>query len=169
MKSKGLFRLRLAKEDFKFSSAHFTLFGAEKAERLHGHNYQMAVLLEGRRLDEEGLIADFDQTKGAIRSLCAWLDSRTLLPLASPHLTIRTTGEQVEVDYGDRSYSFPQQDVILLPMVNTSIELLAEMLWEKLVGELKGTLVQVLTVEVGETAGQTCQYRAALPDQPATQ
>ena len=45
--------LRLAKEDFKFSAAHFTLFGPDEAELLHGHNYQVEVEMVGYALDED--------------------------------------------------------------------------------------------------------------------
>ena len=37
------FSIRLAKEDFKFSVAHFTIFGPGHAEPLHGHNYNVAA------------------------------------------------------------------------------------------------------------------------------
>ena len=39
----GRFTVRLAKQDFKFSAAHFTLFPDGTAELLHGHNFQVAV------------------------------------------------------------------------------------------------------------------------------
>ena len=48
------FRIVLAKEDFKFSAAHFTLFPGGRAELLHGHNYRVRVELAGSELDEEG-------------------------------------------------------------------------------------------------------------------
>ena len=50
--------LALAKEDFKFSVAHFTLFGPERAETLHGHNYRVAIELTGPALDAAGLLVD---------------------------------------------------------------------------------------------------------------
>ena len=52
--------------------------------------------------------------------------------------------------------------VVVLPLVNTSIELLAEMLWHELAPALAGSAVEVLSVAVAETAGQACAYRASL-------
>ena len=35
--------IRLAKENMKFSAAHFTIFSASERERLHGHNFRVEV------------------------------------------------------------------------------------------------------------------------------
>ena len=80
------YRLVLAKEDFKFSVAHFTLFSGTRAELLHGHNYQVSLELTGREVDEWGLLADVEGVKQAVRGLCRRLDSHTLLPERSPAL-----------------------------------------------------------------------------------
>lgn len=164
---RGVFTLQLEKEDFKFSCAHFTLFGPESAELLHGHNYHLRVELEGRRLDACGLLADIAAFKAVIRDLCRRLDSRTLVPERSPLLEVGRDGEAVTVGFRDRRYALPARDVVILPLANTSIELLAEMLWRELAPALTGSAVEVLTVAVAETAGQACAYRAALVDTTA--
>jgi 6-pyruvoyl-tetrahydropterin synthase len=43
------FEVFVGKEDFKFSSAHFVAFDGFR-ERLHGHNYQVAVRLKGQQV-----------------------------------------------------------------------------------------------------------------------
>jgi len=154
--------LVLAKEDFKFSSAHFTLFGPEEAELLHGHNYSVRVELEGSVLDDEGLLVSFDKVKGAIRRLCAELDDQTLVPAESPHLEIREEGESVEIRFNGRRYVLPAEDVTLLPLANTSIELFAWMIWRQLAGEIANQPVEAMAVEVAETSGQSCIYRGRL-------
>ncbi len=40
------FATRVEKEHLKFSAAHFLIFANGSAERLHGHNYRVAVELE---------------------------------------------------------------------------------------------------------------------------
>lgn len=154
------YRVLLAKEDFKFSAAHFTLFPEGKAELLHGHNYQVAVELEGEELDSYGLLCDFVRVKRAIRRLCEELDTRTLVPAHSAELTIGEEGDGVTVAYRDRRYVFPARDVLVLPLINTSIELLARWLWQQLVPAVEGSPVTLLSVSVAETAGQSCWYRA---------
>ena len=39
------YAIRVEKENLKFSSAHFLIFEDGTAERLHGHNYRVAVEL----------------------------------------------------------------------------------------------------------------------------
>lgn len=157
------FTLILAKEDFKFSCAHFTLFGADDAELLHGHNYQVGVEVQGRALDEEGLLVQFPAIKVQIRRICSELDSFTLIPATSPHLLIETSGTGVQIRYGDRTYLLPEKDVKLLPVVNTSIEVMARMIWKDLAASVDLPRVERLGISVSETAGQTCWYRARPP------
>jgi 6-pyruvoyltetrahydropterin/6-carboxytetrahydropterin synthase len=152
------YRVVLAKEDFKFSAAHFTLWSGGGAELLHGHNYQVQLELSGTTLDDAGLLVDIERCKRLLRALCARLDSRTLLPAASERLVCARRGDTVEARLGDRCYVFPAADTLLLPLANTSIELLARMLWHDLAAELRGSRVEVLAVAVEEAAGQRCWY-----------
>jgi 6-pyruvoyltetrahydropterin/6-carboxytetrahydropterin synthase len=156
------YRVVLAKEDFKFSAAHFTLFGDGRAELLHGHNYRVRVELAGGDLDGEGLLVDIESFKRALRALCAGLDSRTLIPGESARLQWAREGDAVAVRFGERDYRFPAADTLVLPLANTSIELLARMLWRGLAPHLAGTRVEALAVSVEETAGQECWYEEAL-------
>lgn len=162
MKDDGRFTLELAKEDFKFSSAHFTVFAADDAELLHGHNYQVRVELTGRRLDEEGMLASFVVVKKAIRAICERLDSRTLIPTGNRHLEIAEDGDGVTVRFGERRYRVPLSDVEVLPIENTSIELMARMFWHELLPVLEGTYVESFGVHVAETKGQGCWYHAPI-------
>ena len=161
------FRMVLAKEDFKFSAAHFTLFGDGRAELLHGHNYRVRAELGGEELDGDGLLVDIERFKRELRALCARLDSRTLIPTMSPRLEWTREGDSIEVRFGARTYRLPVEDTLLLPLANTSIELLAKMLWEGLAAELRGTRVDFLAVSVEESAGQRCVYEASLLTLPA--
>lgn len=161
------FTIALSKEDFKFSAAHFTLFAGGGAELLHGHNYRVEVEMSGGGLGEEGLLLDIEAFKKVLRQRCARLDSVTLLPVESPRLHWQLGGDGVEVRCGERVYRFPAGDVLFLPLINTSIELLARMLWDELAPHLAGSPVDTLAVSVEESAGQRCWYTAKLPAPPA--
>jgi 6-pyruvoyltetrahydropterin/6-carboxytetrahydropterin synthase len=158
----GRFSVRLAKQDFKFSAAHFTLFPDGSAELLHGHNFQVAVTLTGDRLDEEGLLIDFAAVKRAVRAACARLDGKTLVPGRTPRVRLQRRGEGLEIDSDSGRYLLPARDVAVLPLENTSIELLARLLWEEIAPALAGSEVQELAVAVAETSGQSCRYTAPL-------
>lgn len=152
------FRIVLAKEDFKFSAAHFTLFPGGRAELLHGHNYRVRVELSGSELDEEGLLVDLDSFKKKLRGICAGLDSRTLLPGESTRLDWSRRDGAIEVRCGERSYRFPSDDTLVLPIANTSMELLARMIWHDLAGSLDGSRVNLMAVSVEESSGQRCWF-----------
>lgn len=159
---RGTYTLSLAKEDFKFSCAHFTVFGPDEAELLHGHNYKVALELIGRHLDEEGLLASIVEVKAAIRLACRRLDTKTLIPALSRHLDISERQGSIEVRYRERFYVLPDQDVLLLPIANTSIELFARMFWQELVSAVDLSKLDSLGVAVAETDGQSCIFRAPL-------
>lgn len=153
------YRMVLAKEDFKFASAHFTLFADGRAELLHGHNYRVRAELSGSSLDEAGLLVDIETFKAALRELCRRLDSRMLVPAESPRVRWQRGDGSVEVRLDeDRRYRFPEDDVLVLPLPNTSIELLARMFWRELSPHLAGSRVDLLAVSVEETSGQSCWY-----------
>lgn len=166
------FRIVLAKEDFKFSAAHFTLFAGGRAELLHGHNYRVQVELAGHELDEEGLLVDLESFKKLLRGVCAGLDSRTLLPGESARLDWRRDGDAIEVQCGERRYRFPSADTLVLPLANTSMELLARMIWGDLAAGLRreqgegetqsAGAVDFLAVSVEESSGQRCWYEDRL-------
>lgn len=160
MDSGATFTIRLAKEDFKFSAAHFTLFPDGTAELLHGHDYRVRVAIRGERVDEHGLLTDLAGFKERIRAICAELDEHTLIPEKSSLLELRATGEQIDVYLGERHYQLPRTDVSLLPLSNITIELLARLVWERLVGPLTRSRVDWLEIEVEETDGQGCTYAA---------
>jgi len=162
MTDRPRYRLALAKEDFKFSSAHFTLWNDSRAELLHGHNYRVRLELSGSELDAWGLLADIEGVKEAVRALCRRLDSRTLVPAENGSLSWTREGGMVEIRFADRSYRFPEEDVLFLPLANTSIELLAHLFWRELAPPLAGTRIESLAVSVEETAGQRCVYEAPL-------
>jgi len=152
--------LRLAKEDFAFAAAHFTLFPDRSAERLHGHNYRVRVELSGAELDGDGLLVAVAPLKAEIRALCAALDERILIPEKSRRLSVRREGDSLCVALGERAYRFPADEVALLPLPNVTIEALARHLWEALAPSLARTAVARLRVEVEETAGQSAAWDA---------
>jgi len=156
------FTLRLAKQDFKFSVAHFTIFGGDRAEPLHGHNYRLALELEGAAAGEYGLLADCDEWKRAARAVCAALDDKVLIAAASPHVRCSERGDELVVGFAGRTYCFPESETLRLPLANVSMELLARWAWERLAREAPRGAVERLTVEIEETPGQLCRYAAPL-------
>lgn len=157
----GSYRAVLAKEDFKFSAAHFTVFSAERAEPLHGHNYRVSVEVTGSQLDPLGFLVSFAVLKALVRGQCESLDERVLVPARNPYLLCREEDGAMLVELADRSYRFPAGEVRLLELENITVELLARYLFAQLAPQLADR-VESLQVGVEETPGQTCHYTAPL-------
>jgi 6-pyruvoyltetrahydropterin/6-carboxytetrahydropterin synthase len=84
-------------------------------------------------------------------------------------LTYREDGDRVAVDYfGQPTYVFPRRDCALIPIPNSTAEMLAQYLGTLLRQELGSrgyTHLTSLEVEVEENYGQSATYREALaPD-----
>ncbi len=160
----GTFSLRLGKEDFKFSAAHFTVFGDGEAEPLHGHNYRITVELSGSELDDLDFLVPAATAKREIRAQCAVLDEKVLLPADCPQLELAGDGEAVTVVFASRRYEFPSSEVVLLPVANVTVEALARLLWLRLRNQWTHLRdrVEVVAVTVSETQGQSASYRCSL-------
>ena len=157
--------IEIEKEYLKFSAAHFLIFPDGSAERLHGHNYRVYTEIDAA-LTEFGLVIDFIMVKPIIRELCDQLDEHWLLPGEHPELEASERDDGiVEVRYRDRYYAAPKEDVIVLPINNTSAENFATWFGRTLVARLEerfpGVRVEGLRVAVEETAGQRGVYHFA--------
>lgn len=159
------FQVNLSKERFKFSSTHFTIFGDQEAEGLHGHNYRVSVDLDFTHLGEStGLTAEFSHIKRKIDKICESLDEKVLLPSDSPFLSLGETDSNIEVKFSGKFYSFPKDDCEVLEVVNISSECLAKYFHEKLEEELQTIGLESFSVTIEETDGQSVTYLTPLEE-----
>ena len=157
------FSVRVAKENLKFSSAHFIAYPGFR-EPLHGHNYQVGVQVEGQ-LASTGYVIDFGLIKRLTKEIVDRLDERTIIPAASDCLTIVGPADgKVTVRYERDEFVLPASDVCLLPIVHSSAEELVRYIWNELAGALRarGALAAVtgMEVSVAEGPGQSAVYRS---------
>ena len=148
-------RIRIARAEHKFSVAHMTVFPDGTKERLHGHNYTVAVELEVDRIELQAMIP-FASVKAALGELCLAFKERVLIATKNPFLAILADGAELELTLCRERYVFPRGDVLLLPIDNISVEALAA----HLAAELRTRLaldprnVRTLAVTVEESPGQ---------------
>ena len=151
------FTIEVAKDYFNFASAHFLIFANGKREPLHGHNYQVSVKLEGE-LDRAGVVLDFIAFKPLVKRICDSLDHRTMIQNNSPNLAVHRRAKEIEVRYKAQKIILPKSDVILLPLANTSTELLAEhvakLIRQQVKSQFHGAKIRALEVGVEEARGQ---------------
>lgn len=166
MDRRGEFRVSVTKDYLVFASAHFITFAGHRCEALHGHNYRVAATIEGRLDMESWYVLDFGVLKKIMRRLCDEIDHKVLLPLDNPRLQIGGDAESVTVAYDNRPrYVFPRGDCALLPVPNTTVEMLAELLAGKLRAELESagaTGLTAIELEVEENFGQSAVYRVRI-------
>ena len=166
MHGRGEFRVTVSKDYLVFASAHFITFAGHRCEGLHGHNYRARVTIEGRVNQESWFVFDFVVLKRIMRKLCDEIDHLVLLPTESDRIQVQEEGETVQVAVDGRPrYVFPRRDCALLPIPNTTVEMLAEMLIDRLRGELTaagGTGVTAIEMEVEESFGQSATCRVTI-------
>jgi len=151
------FSIEVAKDYFNFASAHFLIFANGTREALHGHNYQVSVKMEGE-LDRAGVVLDFIAFKPLVKRICDSLDHRTMIQSKSPNLRLRQRAKEIEVRYKAQKIILPKSDVILLPLANTSTELVAEhvatLIRRQVKAQFHGAKIRAMEVGVEEARGQ---------------
>src|SRR5688500_9555791 len=105
------YSVRLDKEHHVFSAAHFITFNENVCERLHGHNYRVAVEVEGP-LDQNQYVIDFIALRDELKSITDELDHRMLLPTGHPLLLVTAGDRECEVVFtpDGRRWIFPRGD-----------------------------------------------------------
>ena len=160
-------RIFVAREQYKLSCAHMTVFPDGTKERLHGHNYQVSVAIEVADVSFAAMVP-FAPIKAALAELCALWKERTLLAERNPHFTIvRESERELEFTLCGARYVLPREDVLLLPIDNVAVEPLAVHVAELLVAQLGPTLdaAHVLGLEatIAESPGQGASCHVDLP------
>ena len=160
------FTVAVRKEDLVFAAAHFITLPGHRCEALHGHNYRAGVELAGDVESETWYVYDFVALKQLMRRLVGQLDHKVLLPATNPALTVRENKGTVAVTYDGRPrYAFPATDCVVLPIPNTTVEMLAKYLAGQVKNELKAqgaAHVRSLAIEVEENFGQGATYHETL-------
>lgn len=163
MGTRGTFSVTVAKQDLVFAAAHFITLPGHRCERLHGHNYHVGVSVEGDLDPESWYVVDFLALKSLMTGLIDELDHRVLLPTNNPKLAIARSDARITVRFdGTERYSFPADDCALLPIANTTAELLAQYFAQHVRDALArsgAVRLHALEVDVEENVGQSARYR----------
>ena len=154
------FHVHLHKEQLTFSAAHFITFGDNVCERLHGHNYGVRCSVSGS-LNEHGYVVDFIALRDQLAEVVTELDHRVLLPTEHPTIAVAIEGGEVVAKFEQRRWVFPLEDCVLLPIANTTAELLAAYIASVLLAnesEWSHDGIVKLVVGVDENQGQWGEY-----------
>ena len=111
-----------------FAAAHRLVGSGGKCESLHGHNFKVSLKVEGDQLDDTGMLIDFGDLKGILKSVLENLDHSDL----NDHPDFRN--------------------------VSPSSENIARYIWQEVTRKCSepGIEIHSLTVSESETASATC-------------
>lgn len=152
--------VRVRKTELVFSAAHFITFNGNICERLHGHNYRVTAEVFGP-LDENRYVVDFIALRDELKAIVLSLDHYMLLPTKHPAIHVVESEKSVEVTFEERRWVFPRGDCVLLPLIQTTAELLAQYIGSTLsdrLAERTGTRPERLRIAVDECEGQEGVY-----------
>ncbi|MBL8815427.1 MAG: 6-pyruvoyl tetrahydropterin synthase family protein [Planctomyces sp.] len=170
--SVGQYSVRVLKDSLVFSAAHFITFNGNICERLHGHNWRVEAEVSGP-LDENQYVFDFIALRDGLQLIVAQLDHSVLLPEFHPQIRVSTSsdGREVTAVFSDRRWVFPSEDCRILPIANTTAELIAQWIalrfLERITDQQRRSIHQ-LRVSVEENFGQWADFRLC-PSPVATQ
>jgi 6-pyruvoyltetrahydropterin/6-carboxytetrahydropterin synthase len=160
-------RINVYGSELRFAAAHFMTFGG-RCEPLHGHNYALAVQLEGD-LNADSWLFDFVELRRLVAALCQELDHAFLLPTENKQLDVKRAEGHYHIAFGERRYVIPEADVRPLPIANSTAERLAQWLAGRLAGQLRSrgaANLSSLTLTVEEAPGQSASFTLPLDSSP---
>ncbi len=159
------FEIYVSKDYLTFCSGHFITYDGSQCETLHGHNYRTAIRISGQP-DANHYVVNFITIKRMMKQICDELDHRMLLPDRNPLITLSYEDANITARYKDRQYSFPVSDVVLLPIPNTTAEMLAQHICNRaqtFLAQIPDVRLETVEIEVEESLGQSAIYRERIP------
>jgi 6-pyruvoyltetrahydropterin/6-carboxytetrahydropterin synthase len=159
------YRIDVSRDNLMFAAGHFASYDDDQVEPLHGHNYRLGVTIEGPT-EQNAYVFNFVTLKRIMKRLVDELDHHMLLPRTNPLIEVAPEDDGVIVRTQGRWYRFPQEDVVVLDLPNTTVEMIARHLCERLRQELAAredaTHITAIEIALEESFGQTAHYREAL-------
>ncbi|MEW8136069.1 MAG: 6-carboxytetrahydropterin synthase [Candidatus Thiodiazotropha endolucinida] len=134
--------------ELHFNSAHFITFD-NSCENLHGHNFHLRIQAYGDN-NEDAFVIDFVQLNRLAAEICSGLHDKVLLPGKSDEVAIKKSSGQLEVSSYDKVFSLPADNCLILPVANTTAEMIAWYIMESLLPKLEAcaALTHVKNLEV---------------------
>ncbi|MBK9941866.1 MAG: 6-carboxytetrahydropterin synthase [Kouleothrix sp.] len=160
------YRIHISRDNLMFAAGHFASYDGGQVEPLHGHNYRLGVTLEGP-IEQNAYVFNFVTLKRIMKRLTDEFDHHMLLPRNNPLVQVEEQADGgVIVRANGRWYRFPREDVVLLDLPNTTVEMMARHMCGRLRAELaaRADAAHLTAIEVAleESFGQTAFYREEL-------
>lgn len=118
-----------------FNAAHFITFD-NSCENLHGHNFHVRIDARGDN-DADDLVVDFVLLTRLAAGICAELNDKVLLPAKSDVVKVEQRNSLVHISSYDKQFMLPANNCYQLPVSNTTAEMLAWYIGERLLESLQ--------------------------------
>lgn len=129
------YAVRVHPGELHFNAAHFITFNGT-CENLHGHNFHVRIDARGENTDD-AFVIDFVLLTRLAAQICKELHDGVLLPAESREVRIEERDGLVSVHSYDKRFVLPRESCILLPLPNTTAEMLAFHISRRLMQELE--------------------------------
>lgn len=156
------YRVTVTKDHLVFAAAHFITIDGAICERLHGHNWRVEAEVAGP-LDENRYVYDFIALRDGLQKIVDRLDHHVLLPTEHSQIRVDVQENEVEVGFEERRWVFPRDECFLLPIEQTTAELIAAWIGEQWVADIRAAGKQpppTVCISVEENFGQwaRCEF-----------
>ena len=130
------FAVRVQPGELHFNAAHFITFNGT-CENIHGHNFHVRLDAAGDNTGD-AFVIDFVMLNQLAAGICRELHDGVLVPLHSDEVQVQQRDDGlVEIRSYERHFILSRESCILLPIPNTTAEMLAWHLSERLIPELQ--------------------------------
>ena len=126
--------VRVHTGELHFNAAHFITFDGT-CENLHGHNFHVEIEARGDAA-RDAFVIDFVLLNRLAASICGELHDGVLLPGHSKEVSIREQDGMIAIESYGKRFLLPKENTIILPMANTTAEMLAMHIGDRLVEAL---------------------------------
>jgi len=121
---KEKFSVVLQGENLVFSAAHFLTYNGTTRENIHGHNFKVTVQVSSYEL-ENSMVIDFLILEKIVINVINELKDKLIIAQNNKNFKIEMSEKQINLNYLDECISLPRRDCVLLPITNSSTELIA--------------------------------------------
>ena len=129
------FAVRVSPGELHFNAAHFITFGGT-CENLHGHNFHVRIEARGDN-SQDAFVIDFVLLNRLAAGICRELHDGVLLPARSDEVEITEQDDMLAVSSYGKRFVLSRDSCILLPVPNTTAEMLAWHISERLLQTLR--------------------------------
>lgn len=129
------YAVRVHPGELHFNAAHFITYD-RTCENIHGHNFHVRLEASGDNTGD-AFVIDFVLLNRLAAGVCRELHDGILVPTGSGEISVELRDDDlVEIHSYDKHYILSRASCILLPVPNTTAEMLARHIGDRLLEEL---------------------------------